>query len=469
MLQKIFTKYWLVVTVGFTVLSTWFVLPGSISSLSMTSLLWLSLLAAEVLILIPSVRKGENLNEARIRTLKSLTGDAYLYIGLLMAAYLFVQWSNGGCSPEYNVNAGIWSYSKPEKTWLPFSINQVDSLRMFNIFAACVVLGLCLRNAVGRRSKRYLLQWLSSISGILAAFCVWQGLAGNASFARLMENTELSSLGSFFGFWMIMGIGSYADSLTFRQRRTEIIYLLGIVCNFVGVLFFAQLPSLLLYSVVTLALLIYLGIYLSAHAKSSFLVKFYLLTFVILISVLGLSLLVQPQSVVTDKIGMTADVSGYWQSLQESKNVRSHAALEIWKESMWFGKGAEGFKHYLGTVLNDQGWSLVRINKGVVYNDLLQVLCEFGLLGSAILSALIMTLIIPICYRAHIAWGKEDAHDQNSGRRYLLRISPFVVTGVIATLCCFGESFIASPYRLPGLFVSVLIVMLTMPSFLPSK
>lgn len=469
MLQKIFTKYWLVITVGFTVLSTWFVLPGSNSSLSMISLLWLSLLSAEVLVVMPSVRNGESLNEARIRTLKAIAGDAYLYIGLLMAAYLFVQWFNGGCAPEYDVNAGIWSYSKPDKEWLPTSVNQLDSLRMFNIFAACVVLGLSLRNAVGKRSKRYLLQWLSSLSGILAALCVWQGLAGNASFARLMENTELSSLGSFFGFWLIMGIGSYADSLTFQQRRTEIIYILAIICNFVGMLFFAQLLSLLLYSVIFLVLLIYLGIYLLDHVKSAFLVKFYLLTFLIIVSVLGLSIMTLPQSVIPNKIAMAADLPDYWQGLQESKAVRSHAALEIWKENMWFGKGAEGFKHYLGTVLDDQGWSRVRINKESVYNDVLQFLCEFGLLGSAILSALIVSLIIPLCYRAHIAWGKEDADHLNVGRKYLLRISPFVVTGVIATLSCFGESFIASPYRLPGLFISVFVVMLTLPAFLPSK
>jgi len=147
MLQKILTKYWLVVIIGFMVLSTWIVFPGSVDSSPMVFLLWMSVLVAELVVLIPSVRKGETLYGARTRTLKSLVGDAYLYIGLLMVAYLFVQWLNGGCTPEYNVNAGLWSYSKPDKEWLPFSIDRVDSLRMVSIFAACVVLGVSLRNA----------------------------------------------------------------------------------------------------------------------------------------------------------------------------------------------------------------------------------------------------------------------------------------------------------------------------------
>ncbi len=468
MLQKVLTKYWLVISIGATALLTWFVPPGSITALSLISLLWLSLLSAELFILIPAVNRGENFAAARARALKSLVGDPFLYVGVLMAAYLFVQWFNGGCVPEYDANAGVWNYSTPAVSWLPFSIDRVDALRMFNIMTACIVSGLCLRHAIGKNSKRYLLQWLSCVSGALAVFALWKGLTGVAPYAGLLTQPEAGMLGTLFGFWMVIGIGSYAEASTLRQHRTEMIYLLAIGANFAGMLYFAALPALMLYTAVGFLVLIYFGVYTSAHVSKSFLTKFYLLTFIIITSILVLSLLVLPQSSLTAKVGLTADLSGYWETLLATKKIRSEAALQIWKESMWFGKGAEGYQHYLGTVLDDQGWSLVRVNKGLVYNDLIQALCEFGVLGSAILSALILTLLIPVCHRAHIAWG-HDTHDINAGRKYLLRISPLVVTGVIATLCCFGESFIASPYRLPAIFVSVFIVMLTMPAFLPSK
>jgi len=468
MLQKVLTKYWLVMSVGATALLTWFVQPGSVNALSMTSLLWLSLLSAELFILIPAVSRGENLAAARSRALKSLASDPFLYVGVLMAGYLFVQWFNGGCIPEYEVNAGVWNYSRPAVSWLPFSIDRVDSFRMFNIMTACIVSGLCLRHAVGKSSKRYLLQWLGCISGALAIAALWKGLAGIAPYAGYINHPESSTLGSFFGFWMVMGIGAYAESSACRQRRTEIIYVMAILCNLAGMVYFAALPSLILYTVVGFAMLIYFGLYTSIHVSKSFLTKFYLLTLIIIISGLVLSLLVLPQSALTDKIGLTADLSEYWDNLLATKKIRSEAALKIWNESMWYGKGAEGYQHYIGSVIDDKGWSLIRVNKGLVYNDLLQMLCEFGLLGSAVFAALILTLIIPVCHRAHIAWG-HDARDNNAGRKYLLRISPLVVAGVTATLCCLGESFVASPYRLPALFVSVLIVMLTMPAFLPSK
>lgn len=468
MLQKVLTKYWLAVSIGVTALLSWLVLPDSTSSVTMTFLLWLSLLSAELYLLLPAVRRDENLSAARIRVLKSLRADPFLYIGVLLLGFLCLQWLNGGCSPEYDVNAGVWNFSSPAVSWLPFSINRVDALRMFNLLTACVVLGLCLRHAVGKQSKRYLLQWLSSISGGLALLSIWQGIAGVAPYAELMEEPMSSSLGSFFGFWMVVGVGAFADSVTRKQRSTVIIYSLAIICNFAGVLYFAALPSLILYAVVSLLLLVYLGFYLSDSVSKIYFVKFLLVTIIMIASVLVLSTALLPQSAVTDKLGMTADISEYWNNLWMTKNIRSQAALEIWKESMWFGKGAEGFEHFLGTVLDDKSWSLIRLNKGLVYNDGLQMLCEFGLLGISILSALILTMIIPLCHRAHIAWVRQ-IRENHSGWSYLLQISPFVVTGVIATLCCLGESFVSSPYRLPSLLVSVFIVMLTMPSFLPSK
>jgi O-antigen ligase len=215
-------------------------------------------------------------------------------------------------------------------------------------------------------------------------------------------------------------------------------------------------------------LLIYMGAYLSAHVPTHFMVKVYLLTVIVFVSAAILSIFLFPESAVASKIGLASDVSGYWENLLSTKAVRSDAAMKIWQDHMWFGSGVDGFGYYLGSVLGDGEWAGVRINKGFVYNDLLQILCEFGLLGSAILTALIVTLLIPLCHRAHVAWIR-DTRDSNAGRKYFLRISPFVVTGVVATLCCFAESFIASPFRMPAVFISFFIVMLTMPAFLPSR
>ncbi len=468
MLQKIFTKYWLVVNIGFMILLTWIVLPGSVEAVTFVPLLWMSLILCEFFVLLPSVYRNENFSGARLRGLKSLSWDPFLYVGLFIILYLFTQWSNGGCSPEYDVNANVWGYTKPEISWLPFSIDKADSFRWLNLFVAIITAGLCIRNAIGKRAKRYLLQWLCGLSGLYAAYAVTSGCLDVAPYNLLMLEPETSSMGTFYGFWLIIAIGAYAEAHSARQKRIELVYLLGIVANFIGLLFFAPLHGVVIYSVISLLLFVYVGIYLSAHVPSHFLVKFFLITIITFAAIIIVPLFLFPKGVVMAKFGLVSDLPGYWGELAATLSVRRDAAMQIWGNHMWFGSGPNGFGHYLGSVMDDASWKNVVINKGFVYNDPVQILCEFGVLGSAMLVALFVTLLVPLCHRAHIAWAK-DVNDTNAGRPYLVRISPLVFTGVIATLCCFTESFIASPFRMPAMLISFFIVVFCMPAFLPSR
>lgn len=468
MLQKLFTKYWLVANIGFMTLLTWIVLPGSVADVTFVSLLWMSLLLCEFFVLLPSVYRHENLSGARLRAMRSLFKDPFFYIGLLAALYLFAQWSNGGCSPAYDVSANVWGYTQPELSWLPFSISKSDSLRWLNLFVAIVTAGLCIRNAIGKGAKRCLLQWLCGLSGLYAAYAVTAGCLNVAPYNAFMLTPGTNSMGTFYGFWLIISIGAYAEAHSSRQRRTELICLLGIVANFIGMLFFAPLHGVVIYSVLSVLLVVYAGIYLAAYRSSYFLVKFFLITGVAAVAIIAIPLLMFPESPIAAKFALLSDLPAYWGELATTMSVRRAAAMRIWENHMWFGSGPNGFQHYLGSVMDDAGWKNIVVNKNLVYNDTVQILCEFGLLGSTILVALVFTLLVPLCHRAHIAWVK-DVKDSNAGRPYLVRISPLVTTGVIATLCCFAESFASSPFRMPAVLASFFIVMFCMPAFLPSR
>ena len=468
MFQRIFTKYWLVVNIGITFLIVWLVLPGSVKMTSFSSLLWMSVLLAELFVLLPSVYSGETLAAARSRGVKSLSTDAFAYAGLFFALFLFLQWFNGGCAPEYDSSAGVWGFSPPATPWLPSSIVRLDSFRAFSLFTSLLVAGCCLRNVVGKRAKRLLLQWLCIGSGVFAVYAVTQGCLGVSPYKEMMRHAFSGGFGTLFGFWMLVSIGSFADAVSARTRRSKLIYVFGVLANLTGMLFFASLPAMLLYFVMSILLLIYMGAYLSIHVPAHFIVKTYVLTVIIYVAVFVLSVLVFPDNPVASKVGQLSDISLWWENLAATKTVRSNAAMTIWQGHMWFGTGADGFEYYLGTVMNDTDWGSIRIDKGLVYNDVLQVLCEFGVLGSAALAAVIITMIIPLCNRAHIAWA-HDTRDANAGRKYILRISPLVVAGVVATLCCFAESFVSSPFKAPGVLVSFFIVLLAMPGFLPAR
>ena len=132
------------------------------------------------------------------------------------------------------------------------------------------------------------------------------------------------------------------------------------------------------------------------------------------------------------------------------------------------GVGADGFRHFAGLTVVGKEWGLLKSDPSCAYNDSLQFLCEFGVLGAGLLLAAIVTLMVPLCYRLRVAW-KDGTHDNNAGRFFILRLSPIVFTGVLATLFCVLESWMASPFRAYGLVLSWTCVMTVLPAFLPTR
>ncbi len=468
MLQRLFTKYWLAFNIGFTVVLTWLILPQSIRSSSFSFLLLMSFLIVEMTLLLPSVYRGETLQTARVRALSNLTHDGFAYTALFVLLYLGVQWLNGGLESVYDIRAGVWGYQAPDAGWLPGSVKSGDAFRAFNVAAALLIIGCALRNAVGKRAKRALLQWLSVCSGVFALFAVAKGLLGGEPYSAYMHTPLTCGWGTFFGFWMIVAIGAFAESLSAQSGRPYLVYVFGIAFNLIGVLFYASLPAMLFYSALSIILMVYAGISIAFHAPKHFNVKMFFLTVLVYLSILGGGYFALPEGAVASKINNVSEITEHFEQIAATRSVRMDAAMQIWQDHIWYGSGVNGFEHYLGSVLDDQAWSKVRADKGFVYNDMVQILCEFGILGSAALAAVIVTLLVPLFYRAHIAWVK-DTRDANAGRKYILRISPFVVTGVIATLVCLAESLAASPFRMPAMVFSFFVVLLTMPAFLPAR
>ena len=131
------------------------------------------------------------------------------------------------------------------------------------------------------------------------------------------------------------------------------------------------------------------------------------------------------------------------------------------------GVGANGFFHYVGTVVEGKEWALIKNDQSFVLNDSLQFLCEFGVLGVSLLGAGVVALIVPVCYRARLAWQQGDGKG-NDGRLFLLRVSPYVVTGVSAAILCGLDSWLSNPFQSVDLLTSCVFVMSILPSFLPA-
>jgi hypothetical protein len=275
-------------------------------------------------------------------------------------------------------------------------------------------------------------------------------------------------MGTLFGFWLLLGMGSFADALARYQRGTAPLYLFGVVGNFIGMLFFSSALTLFVYVILAFLLFIYWIVYLEPHIAKQMQFKLFLLSVTLVASGAFVLIFGFPGNPVVAKIEAALPVTVSWDALAAMKDIRTKTALDIWQGHPWMGVGADGFRHFSGLTVAGKEWGLLKADPSCVYNDCLQFLCEFGVLGSGLLLAAIITLLVPICYRARIVW-KNDKQSDNSGRVFLFRLSPIVLTGVLATLVCFLESWIANPFRSYSILLSWTCVLAVLPAFLPER
>lgn len=466
MMQKLLTKYGLMAHVACVVAFPFFYLAhGRVFGL--TALLWLSLALVEMMVLLPSVRRGETLSDARMRVIRSVLWDPFFYTGLAVVGVAVVQWLNSGCGLVYLADADVWQISKPPAAWAPFCVEARAGSTMVAVFVACMAVGLSLRAALGKTAKRLLLQWLAGLAGLFSVYATVLASFGRPPFAGLVSDAGNAALGTFFGFWALLGIGLFIDALVREQRRSKLLVLFGVLGNLAGLLVFARVVSVYLYLFFAVVFWGYGILYGRPHVAKQTSFKLFFGPLVVLAVVAMSIFFLFPNNPIQSKLVSVLPFNSCWKSFTDVQNIRTTVALTIWQEHPWVGVGTDGFYHFVGLAASAKDWGSLKTGQGSVSNDCLQFLCEYGVLGASFLLAAVVTLLVPLCYRARIAW-KFGTHDENDGRPYVLRLSPIVVVGVVATSVCFFESWFASPFRSCGILLSWICVMAALPAFLPA-
>ena len=467
MIQKLLTKYGLAFHVVCVCLFP-LVYLGQSRLFGFMPLLWLSLVAAELMLLLPSIRRGETLADARQRVLSKLAWDPFLYIGLAVVSVVAVQWLNSGCELVYLSDADLWQLSKPPVPWAPFSVEPRAALTQVSVFSACVLVGVVLRVALSKASVRLLLQVLAGSSGAVALFWVFQACQKVQPYLGLASGLDDSVVGLYFSFWLLLGMGLFIDVLARGQRGSVPLFVLSVGGNLLGMLFFANAPTVMAVTALTVILVVYWLFYLAPYVTKLTQFKLFGVSLLVAAAVVVVLLFLYPHNPVVAKVKAAFPFVDYLNSLSALKSIRAKAAMDIWQEHAWVGVGADGFYHFVGLSVASKDWGLIKTGQEYVYNDGLQFLCEYGVLGAGLLLAALITLLAPVCYRARIAW-KYGEKDENDGRIFFLRLSPIVVTGVLATGLCVLESWFASPFRSAGLLLAWTCVMAAMPAFLPAQ
>ncbi len=468
MMQKFLTKYWLAfqLVVLFVAVSMGIFKTETTGSIY---LIWLSLFAVEALLLLPTVFKEESITEARKRVLRSLEGDSFTYVGLVLVGFVCIQWLNSGCSLVYLTDADVWKFSLPPVEWLPYSVNPLPARALLSWVVAVFACVLVIRNGLGKGSKRFFLDMATLLSGMMAVYALFQSRAGVAPFELWATKPSACNPGTFFAFWFLIAVGRDLGSSRskFEPVKNALWWGFAFIGNLLGLLQFSPGLSLVVYLAAGVLLILFrIGMLFFQRVQLS---KQLRLVMGVLLSVAvvgGLIVFSTPQSPIIPRVMALQDKASFDQRI-ESRAFRMNAAFKIWEDIPWTGVGAKGFEQYLGTVIEDKEWKQTKHDKQFVWNDGFQFLCEWGVIGAGVLAAMIITLLIPLFVRIRGLFGKSDGNA--SARSVFLSVDPYMVSGVVALLVLLAEGWFSSPFQSPAVFLSWFCVLAVLPGLLPTK
>jgi len=470
-MQKFLTKYWL----SFHVLALFVVVNLSVfgvASVGDASLFWLSLLGLEALLLLPTLFKAESLAEARKRVLRSLEDDAFSYVGFLLVALVAIQWLNSGCTLVYFSDADVWKYSMPPLEWLPYSIMPRPALELLSLVAALFAGVLIIRNGLGKGGRRFLLEAASVLSGMMAVYVVFKSHAGVTPYAEWALKPGASNLGAFFALWFFIASGRDLDASPSSPSggffQGVAWWVFAFVGNLMGLLQFSTGVGIVVYAGIGGMLLVYrimiLGLQRISIGKQF---RFGMGIVLTVSCVTGSILFLLPSSPIKARVLSVTEAS-QWSDNQAGRQLRTVAAMKIWEEAPWTGVGPQGFSHYLGTVIEDGDWKNLKEDRRYVWNDFLQFLCEWGVIGSGMLLAIVIILLIPLFVRLRNLFAGQGG-DSESLKELFLSLDAYLVPGLAAVLTLLIYGWWSSLFQNPLTFLSWCFVLALVPGLLPSR
>jgi len=432
-------------------------------------LLWLSLFVVESLVLLPTVFKEESIAEARKRVYRSLEGDAFSYVGLVLIAVIGIQWLNSGCSLVYLPDADVWKYSLPPIEWIPYSVKPLPTLAGLSLVVSVFAGVLVVRNGLGKGGKRFFLDAATIMSGMIAAYAFFQSHAGVEPYTTWASHPGACNPGTFFVFWFLISLGLDLGSSTssFSSAKTVLWWVFAFAGNLIGFLQFSSATSMVVYSVIGVLLIIYrIAMLVFQHVQVGKRFRFGVGILAVLVLVSGSIVFLIPKSPIISKVRELQDVSSF-EKMTASRLFRTNAALKIWETVPWTGVGVDGFSQYLGTVIADSDWKLMKSDKRLVWNDGFQFLCEWGVIGTGVLGAMIITIVIPLFVRLRKLFGTRNSH--RTVWDIFLMLDAHIVPSVVVLVMLLIEGWFSSPFQSPAVFMSWFCVLAVLPGLLPPQ
>ena len=416
-------------------------------------MLWLGAVPLAMLFLVPLAFRGERNAGATVAAQwRRLLGDPVFYLGLSFLALLLVQWWNAGRTEALDAAGQRWIYGPPRHPHLPSAIARGEAAEMLHWFFPAWTLILTVRSGLLRfRAIRLLLLLVALNAGALAL----AGLRnyGTGAFASGPETGfgGFASFGypnhaaAFFSLTLLLALGLLLYELVGREerpRRRGRIALLGVAAalTLVGANLSLSRAGMLSWLAAFFVLVYGVGAAwprLEAAARLHVVVVCVFAACVCFFVVDGFG-----KKALAAKAGKLIHLP-LVEELAE-RGFQARAAYRVWKEEPWFGVGGWGYRYLVGSHVEPEYRHRLGAGKANAHNDPLQFLAEFGLVGSGLLAATVVTLLIPVARRG--VWSR-----------------PLVLFPLLGIGLTFTHSLIDLPFRCPAILWHWVTILAALP------
>ena len=381
-MQKLIAKYGLAAHLALLAVAPLFLFPFADAADISVVLLWLSLIAAVWMAMVPSVLRGEHLQSARKRMLTSVLRDPLTWILLVVVVIAGVRAVNTGISLAYDAEKAAWHVSSAIFPILPGSVGSDGVFPFVALLSASIIL-LGSRHALGRSARHAFLLLATSLAGLAAVvlhLAVSKAVPGALPFVDFQVG-RYSFIGFVFGVYFLAGVVALFAVVENAWNFFFLLPILAIGGNAAACFSFAPVYLTLAVTVAALVMVGYMLFYASRVLQTSGKIMLFFIGTTAVVMGFFLVMLALPEKFLAVRVAPYRELSVFQDSFWDIRRVVSAMAFKSWISHLWTGTGIGSFPLDFRFGATEENWALLPRGVVSVPNGWWQLLAERGIVG----------------------------------------------------------------------------------------
>lgn len=452
----------LLITIMLLTFPAW-VRGGSIRKY-LTPYTWLAAIVFFIFLSAPYLRRTSHSHGCALvrQQIRRILRDPIFYLGAAFLCQLYVQWWNSGKVRLLEQGSQKVTFNPPYIDWLPGAVDTTHSWDMVVWFFPAFVALLIVRHGFSNPRMVRILFWGMMVN---ASFLAIFGLIAPI----LSKNYPMwlspilprqpvfffstfgypNHAGSFFILHLGLACGLFFYYYTNKKRANRVLMKTGILLVIILLLFYAIHLShgryAMLFSWVMAAFFIFYLLYLSVWKNAARRLKFSIITivFICLIIIGSFALYLTVKDNILSELSTMSKPGQFIEKQIDSRFWQVVTAAKMWRDYPVFGGGGGSYRDYVLQYVKDPKKRSIATKyrgKANVHNDFMQFLCEFGIVGAGLLTAVFILLVAKIVTSQ--VW-----------KRGLVLFGLLGISGVLI------HSLIDLPFRSPPIIIAFVVVL----------